>query len=132
MKTNLWFIRMVEEAVLESQFSAAKLDMFWNPQETHSSPSDDPDLWLSISFYISSLDHTQSQKAYTESRAIIQECFPESKMLSYNQVKQKVSELSGLITWKHDMCVNLCVGFTGAFADLEECPDPRCGWPHYD
>jgi len=39
-------------------------------------------------------------------------------MLSYDQVKQRVSELSGLVTWKHHMCVDSCVSFTGPFADL--------------
>ncbi|KAF9646246.1 hypothetical protein BDM02DRAFT_3130490 [Thelephora ganbajun] len=53
-------------------------------------------------------------------------------MLSYDQVKRRVSELSGLVTWKHHMCVNSCVGFTGPFADLEECPHPRCHQPRYD
>ena len=68
MKMNLRFVQMVEDAKLESQFSAAELDAFRNPQENQSSPSDDPDLQLSIDFYISSLDHTSSEKAYAASR----------------------------------------------------------------
>ena len=84
--------------------------------------TDDPDLRLSISFYISSLDHSQSQKAYSSSRAHIQEHFPECKILSYAQVKRRVSDLSGVVTWKRDMCVDSCVGFTGPFKDMEKCP----------
>ena len=124
MKTDLKFVRMLEEATLKSQFSTPELDAFQNPQEHFSSPSDDPDLRLSISFYISSLDHSQSQKAYSSSRAHIQERFPECKMLSYDQVKRRVSDLSGVTTWKRDMCVDTCVGFTGPFKDLDNCP--RC------
>ena len=130
MKTNLQFIRMVEEATLESQFSPAELQAFRNPQENRSSPSDDPDLRLSILFYISTLNHLQSQKAYASNRSIIRDEFLESKMLSYDQVKRRVSDLSGLVTWKHHMCVDSCVGFTGPFADLEDCP--RCHQPRYD
>ena len=130
MKTNLQFIRMVEEATLESQFSPTELEAFRNPQENRSSPSDDPDLRLSTRFYISTLNHLQSQKAYTSNRDIIRDEFPGSKMLSYDQVKRRVSDLSGLVTWKHHMCVDSCIGFTGPFADLDECP--RCHKSRYD
>ena len=51
-------------------------------------------------------------------------------MLSYDQVKRRVSSLSGVLTWQHDMCVDSCVGFTGLYARLEECP--RCQQPRYD
>jgi hypothetical protein len=87
---------------------------------------------MSIDFYISTLDHTQSQKAYGKTRSIVQKSFPSSKMLLYDQIKRRVSELSGVVTWKNDMCFNSCVGFTGPFANLEECPHPQCGQPHYD
>src|ERR1700684_2798240 len=86
----------------------------------------DPDLRLSIDFYISSLDHTQSQRAYSKAQSIVQRTFPNSNMLSYDQVKRRVSDLSGIVTWKHDMCFHSCVGFTGPYANLETCPDRRC------
>jgi len=130
MKTNLEFVRMVEEATLESQFSKADLHAFQNPQEIRSSPSDDPDLHLSISFYISTLDHAQSQNSYTAAREDILKRFPESKMLLYDQVKRYASNISGVVTWKEDMCVNSCAAFTGPFARLEECP--LCHKHRYD
>jgi hypothetical protein len=113
MKIDHQFITMAKEATLESQFSPAELETLQNPQEQELSPSDDPDLWCSIDFYISSLDHIQSQRAYSKSRAIVRSHFPGSNMLSYDQVKRRVSDLSGVVTWKHDMCINSCVGFTG-------------------
>ena len=77
MKINLKFIKMTKESTLESQFNAADLHALWNPLENQTSPSDDPDLWLSISFYILSLDHAQSQKGYAEWQELIQQRFPE-------------------------------------------------------
>jgi hypothetical protein len=62
LQTDLLFIEMVENASLGSQFSPAELYALRNPQETRFSPFDDKDLWLSISFYISSLNHAQSQE----------------------------------------------------------------------
>ena len=130
MKTNVQFVRMVEEAILESQFSPAELRAFRNPQELRSSPSDDPDLRLSIAFFISTLDHPQSQHSYAAAREAILQRIPESKMLSYDQVKRRATNLSGVITWKDDMCVDSCAAFTGPFAQLEECP--RCYKPRYN
>ena len=51
-------------------------------------------------------------------------------MLSYAQVKRRVANLSGLTTWKNHMCVDSCVGFTGPYATMNECP--RCHKPRYD
>ena len=127
---NLQFVRMVEEATLESQFSPAELDAFQNPQELRFSPTDDKYLRLSISFYISGLDHNSSEKHYASSRENIREAWPDSEMLSYDQVKRRVSKLSGVLTWKHDMCVDSCAAFTGPFAPLEECP--HCHKPRYN
>ena len=130
MKTNLQFVQAVEEANLESQFNPAELHAFRNPGQHHLSPTDDPDLHLSMAFFISSLDHLGSQKAYTSSLRNIKTRYPESGMLSYDQAQRKASNLSGVVTWKHDMCVDSCAAFTGPFADLEECP--RCGKSRYD
>ena len=130
MKTNLQFIGMVEDTTLESQFSAAELRAFRNPEELRASPSNDPDLKLSISFYISSLDHASSERAYAASRRNILTRYPNSNMLSYDQVKRRVSNLSGLTTWKNHMCVDSCAAFTGPYAAMDECP--RCHKPRYD
>ena len=121
---------MVQEATLETQFTPAELHTFRNPRELHFFLSDDPDLCLSIKFFISTLDHLTSQRAYTSAREDILERYPDSGMLSYDQAKRRVSNLSGLVTWKHDMCVESCVAFAGPFAGLEECP--LCHEPHYN
>ena len=130
VKTDQKFIEMAKAATLESQFSPGELLALQNPQNDQFSPSDDQDLHLSINFYISSLDHIQSQKAYAKSHENILKHFPGSKMLSYNQVKRWVSILSGIVTWKHDMCFNSCVGFTGPFSEMADCP--YCSEPRYD
>ena len=130
MKIAQNFIEMARAATLKSQFSPGELLVFRNPQDDRFSPSDDKDLHLSIDFYISSLDHAQSEKAYAKSRANILKHFPESKMLSYDQVRRRVSNLSGIATWKHSMCFNSCIGFTGPFENLDYCP--YCKEPRYN
>ncbi|KAG2343777.1 hypothetical protein BDR05DRAFT_859735, partial [Suillus weaverae] len=46
------------------------------------------------------------------------------------QAKQAVKQLSGISGMMHDMCFNLCIGFTGQFVHLESCP--ICGSSLYD
>jgi len=130
MRSNLEFVQMVKDATLASQFTPDMLRNFQNPQELQSSPSDDKDLRLSIKSFISGLDHNQSQGAYTSTRENILDRYPDSEMLSYDQVKRRVSDLSGVVTLKHDMCVDSHVAFTGPYAHLEKCP--RCGQSRYD
>ncbi|KAJ3533931.1 hypothetical protein NM688_g7210 [Phlebia brevispora] len=43
-------------------------------------------------------------------------------MLSYDQVKRRCAEISGVCPVYHDMCVDTCAGFTGPFAALDKCP----------
>ena len=49
---------------------------------------------------------------------------------NHHQVERRVSSLSGVITWRHDVCVDSCAAFTGPYANLKECP--RYGLPRYD
>ena len=63
-------------------------------------------------------------------RQNIQDCIPDTELLSYYQVEHCAQDLSGLISWEHHMCINTCVGFTGPYADVEECPN--CGEPRFD
>jgi hypothetical protein len=55
--------------------------------------------------------------------------FPEVKLLSLPQVKKKVTELSGVASIKHDMCINTCIAYTGPYASLDVCPE--CGTSRY-
>ena len=122
MRTNSQFVQMIREATLESHFNPAELHSLQNPQESNFSPSHNPDLCLSIKFFMLTLDHLTSQRAYADTHDDILEHYPDSEILSYDQVKQQVSHLSGVHTWKHDMHFNSCAAFTGPFSHLERCP----------
>jgi hypothetical protein len=125
---SLEFIRMVKDATLESDFSAEDLHALRNPTPHSSTPSNDTDLLLSVSSFIDLLN--SSQDAYEKMRANIQRRDPHIEMLSYSRVKRAVQDLSGIVTLKHDMCIDTCVAFTGPYAILESCP--KCGKPRYD
>jgi len=101
-----------------------------DPQEHDSTPEDDRYLKYSIQNFIDLLGCAQDK--YTAVRENLRELDPSIPTLSYDQVKRRVRNLSGLITWEHHMCVDGCIGFTGPFADLEHCPSPGCGEPRFD
>ena len=133
MRTSVEFIQMVNEATLESQFSPEELSVLRKPRANDpkdSNPESDPYLKHSIRNFIDLLGCAQDN--YTAVRENLQELDPDIPMLSYDQVKRKVRNLSGIVTWEHDMCVRGCIGFTGPFADLENCPNATCGEPRYD
>jgi hypothetical protein len=119
---------MLENVTLESQLAPEDLDALRNPTPHPSTPSDDPDLRLSISCFIGLIN--SSREAYETICEGIQERFPTAEMLSYHRAKQAVQNLSGIITLKDNMCVDTCAAFTGPFADLTSCP--RCKKPRYD
>ncbi|EGN95285.1 hypothetical protein SERLA73DRAFT_61199, partial [Serpula lacrymans var. lacrymans S7.3] len=50
--------------------------------------------------------------------------FPEavSDILSFHAVEKTIAEYSGVEYVEHDMCPELCIGFTGPFANLHAFP----------
>ena len=118
---------MVKEATLEAQFTAEELAALLDPQETDSSPEDDPYLRFSIRNFISLLGCAQEK--YEEIRQNYLDLHPNAPVLSYDQVKRRLRNVTGIVTWEDHMCVNTCVAFTGPFAELEHCPNPKCAEP---
>lgn len=52
---------------------------------------------------------------------------PEDNILSYDQVKTQIEDITGVGSITHPMCKNSCVAFTGPFAGLDRCP--KCDEP---
>jgi hypothetical protein len=42
---------------------------------------------------------------------------PEDYVYSYYRAKQVMSELSGVVPIVHDVCINMCLAFTGPYDD---------------
>jgi hypothetical protein len=72
----------------------------------------------------------KSEKGYEIAHAAILHHWPSSNLLTYYKAKCLVAELSGVEPIVHDMCVKLCVTYTGPFLDLNACP--VCSEPRYD
>ena len=121
---------MVKGATLASQFSPEELAALQDPRPHGFNPTDDPYLKYSIQNFIDLLGCAQDR--YAAVRENYLGLHPGAPVLSYDQVKRRLRNLSGIVTWEHDMCVNSHVAFTGPLANLEHCPDPDCKEPRYN
>ena len=76
-------------------------------------------LLRSICHFVNNL--TASRKHYELMRTIEHPHRPDDPILSFDQVKQRVRWLSGVVPVEHDMCVNSCLAFTGPCDTLNTC-----------
>jgi hypothetical protein len=88
----------------------------------------DPDLRFSIENYLAL--ESASEDAYRASMAAVKRRFPDSSPLSYEQVRKKIAELSGVHAVTNHMCPNTCLAYTGPYANDTECE--ICSTPRYD
>ena len=68
--------------------------------------------------------------AYDAIRSNIKECYPASTMLSFDQVRNRLKTITGILPLHSDMCINTCLAYTGPFAPLTDCP--FCGEHRYE
>ncbi|KAI0054811.1 hypothetical protein BV25DRAFT_1873269 [Artomyces pyxidatus] len=122
------FIKLLENASLDdNKLNPDTLERLRNPP--HSPPDlDNPDLRLALDIFLSVSN--ASQETYNSVRAGIKRRYPDSKMLSFDQIKKKVAELSGVCPIVDDMCINACLAYIGPFSHLETCP--TCNEPRWD
>lgn len=97
------------------------------PQE---SLADDMDPLFRLSLDIYLAVGNASQATYAAVRVAFTRFDPEIELLSYDVIKRRIAEITGVIPLKTDMCVNTCLAFTGPFRDLDKCPE--CGESRYE
>ena len=56
--------------------------------------------------------------------------YPGDKFLSFDQAKQMLKKISGVVPMKHDMCISTCAAFTGMYSDLNICPYCSASYYH--
>ena len=99
-----------------------------NPPSEPAEDLNDPDLRLSIDLFLGITN--ASQETYNSVRNAILRHSPDINILSFNQVKCRIAQLTGIDPLIHDICINTCMAYTGPFLDLEICP--YCSEPRYD
>lgn len=89
---------------------------------------DDPDHHLSLEIYLATANG--SRESYNLITKAVERRNPSNKLLSYSQISRRVEAWSGVHLVRDDMCLKGCVGFTGPFKDLLQCP--TCHEHRYD
>ncbi|KAF5335649.1 hypothetical protein D9758_017763 [Tetrapyrgos nigripes] len=119
------FIKCLEDAELDNgDLGQSVLEKLLDPEDfvLQFDPVEDRALILCIKIY---LIKDQTVWGYAATIKAIQEAeaFPDEELLSWDQMKCRMKELSGVEAIKHDMCPNTCLAFTGPFTDLDSCPE---------
>ena len=129
LKIAQQFIESLQNATLDN----SKLDD-WVCERLRTPPTStvddmlDPILRLSIDIYLAV--GNASQETYNSVRNALIRYNPAEPILSYDIVKRRITEISGVTPIQEDMCVNTCIAFTGPFGELDTCPE--CAEPRYD
>ncbi|THG96098.1 hypothetical protein EW026_g5670 [Hermanssonia centrifuga] len=127
--TTYAFIEGLRNATLEnSGLPEATIARLRNPPE-EALELEDCTVFLSIEIFLG-LDNA-SEDHHDRVRDAIARHSPEIQMLSLDQVKRRVEQISGLHPVYDDMCIDSCIAYTGPFADLDHCPMRGCGKPRY-
>jgi hypothetical protein len=71
-----------------------------------------------------------SEQTYTDLRNIHNARYPTDPLLSYDQIKRRVAQWSGVVPIVHHMCPQSCAAYTGPYDQLEVCPE--CNQSRYD
>ncbi|KZT23110.1 hypothetical protein NEOLEDRAFT_1030645, partial [Neolentinus lepideus HHB14362 ss-1] len=125
------FIKLLKTAKLDDSthagLSADELTKLRNPPENELDLSD-PGLRLSLDIYLAV--QNASEQTYHSVRDAVHQSYPDAGVLSYDQVKRRVAELSGVFPILFHMCVNSCIAYTGPWHERESCP--YCSEPRYD
>ena len=129
LRNTVLAIGEIRNASLDTQFEEDDLARLRNPTEEELDIND-PYFRLSLDMYI--ILTNVPQEKYRELVAAFTRCHPDSKgrLLSYDQIKRRVKNLTGIIPLYDDMCINSCMAFTGPFKDLDTCL--KCPEPRYD
>ncbi|RDB26701.1 hypothetical protein Hypma_005263 [Hypsizygus marmoreus] len=124
------FIDALRNASIDNgDLSANDVAMLLDPAEKPLEFDDLEDKYLLMCLRLFIAHTLSSQQTYTDSIDAIRLAHPEDTLLSYDQVKRRVANLTGIKPIKNDMCVNSCMAYTGPYVEKEACY--RCGEPRF-
>lgn len=128
--TSIKFINALRNATLDgehSSLSPSTIERIRNPVCKLFDFNEDPDLRLGLDLFMASIN--SSNDSYNSTRDAILRRHPEDPIPSYDQIKRRIEEITGVGSISHPMCKNSCIAFTGPFSELVICP--RCGTPKF-
>lgn len=124
------FVTSIRDATLES--TGLHPDIIARihnpPREPLDLDSSEYNYRLSLELFLAT--RNASEQVYRSVRDSIQRHYPESALLSLDQLKARLPLLTGVQSIITDMCVNSCLAYTGPFEHDDKCIE--CGEPRWD
>jgi hypothetical protein len=123
LQRTLDFIKLLQNASLDASGLAAEtIAALRNPMEGVPDLDNNPGLKLSIELFMAL--NTASRETYKAVCDAIIRCFPEiaEELYSYDAIKKKIAEITGVVPLLNHMCPNSCAAYTGPLSLLEQCP----------
>jgi len=104
----------------ESGMAPDDVDQLRDPQPAFCSlDMSDTHLIKSLQHFIYSTDMTCNH--YEMIHKVNMAAYPDDQFLSFDQAKQTLKKLSGVVPIRSDCCISSCATFTGAYSDLDAC-----------
>jgi hypothetical protein len=120
LRLSLEFIDALKRASLDDgNLDEGVVNMLRNPPQEPLDASD-PDLRLSLDLFLATMN--ASEDSYRSAAEGICRRHPDDDILSYERIRKKVAEMSGVHPITHHMCINTCIAYTGPYSDLDKCP----------
>jgi hypothetical protein len=112
MKLSYQFIDALKAASLDDdELDDEDIYCLHHPPTEPLDVEDNLDFRLSLDLFLSLTN--SSQESYTKVRAAILRRHPEDPILSYDQIRRWIKDLTGVIPVVHHMCINSCMAYTG-------------------
>jgi hypothetical protein len=130
MKMAMEYIRALETASLDDDNNHLDEEIVQRLRNPRTSPVDvsDPNFRLGLDLFLASIKTTQEN--YNLTREAVLRRHPEDTIPSYDQMKRRVAEITGVVPIIHDMCPNSCLAYTGPFKNDDRCSE--CGEARFD
>lgn len=130
IKISMEYIRALEAASLDddnNHLDEEAINCLRNPR-TSPVEVDDPDFRLGLDLFLASIKTTHEN--YNLTREAVLRRHPDDSIPSFDQMKRRVTEITGVVPIIHDMCPNTCLAFTGPFKNDDRCSE--CGEARFD
>jgi hypothetical protein len=124
LKVSMTFIQQIASASLDDEHSgldSSVLERIRNPPTSIPPISDDPGMRLGLEIFLALTNAAQG--TYTTVCNAILRRYPDDEIPSYDQVRKYISDITGVFSVAHDMCINSCLAYTGPFRSLTNCPE---------
>ena len=127
LRVSVEFIKGLEGASLDNNPVPDEVrEWLRSPPTTF--PHINDDLRMCLGIFLETVNG--SQASYDGVCQFIKQRYPDAQTLTYDQMKRRLAELTGVIPLMTDMCNDSCVAFTGPYSDLRACPE--CSTPRFE